>query len=105
MSQIILSDLKLENEILHDLTPQSAQRVIGGETLSYTVDLSPLKGSLSDLYNYFNKLDGSTISVNVNGATGGTSNSGGGYRGPVLAGHSPMGDPIYYNPLTHSYIR
>lgn len=77
MAKIAIANLHLHQpNSLSDLAIGEMEQVLGGTSVSYSIDLGPLQNSLSNLSSYFNNLDGTTITVDWGGDLG-TGSSGG----------------------------
>lgn len=88
MTAISIADLHLHQpNSLSDLAISEMEQVLGGTSVSYSIDLEPLQNSLSNLSSYFNDLDGTEITVNWGGDLG-TGSSGG-----SSGGSSPRPSP------------
>jgi hypothetical protein len=87
MAKIAIANLHLHQpSSLSDLAISEMEQVLGGTSVSYSIDLGPLQNSLSNLGSYFNDLDGTTITVDWGDL--GTGSSGG-----SSGGSSPQPSP------------
>jgi hypothetical protein len=78
MAKIAIADLHLHQpNSLSDLAISEMEQVLGGTSVSYSIDLGPLQNSLSNLSSYFNNLDNTTITVSWGTGGSGTVSSGG----------------------------